>query len=511
MQEIIPDRARCRARGAITGATLSVLAVVLFATACVPPAEPPDEYQLAARLVTGGIHLEWTDPGASPAGFDLEILAVRPTSGSWEPLGHSDSTSFTHTTAPNRSTNLYRVRAAAGPANPAGSWSKPVRATYVELLLPVVRIDTDGGVPIVSKDDYVDAQLDVDPNGSGYDAFSASMRVKGRGNTTWGLPKKPYKMKLDSKASLFGKPKEKDWVLLANYSDRSQLRTWAAQTMGHLTDLAWTPDSVHVEVVLNGTYLGVYQLTEQVEVKENRLDITEMEPEDTTGEAVTGGYLLEIDERLEQNNEPGFRTRRRRPIVIKEPEPANAAQFNYIRGYIQDFEDALYGPESADPDLGYQAYLDVDSYVDWYMVQELLKNQDANFSSVYFYKDRSAKLRFGPLWDFDLSMGTSAGIVPPDPEQWWVNQPNKPWTNQISADPTFRTRLNQRWDAIKPAVDQLPQQLIDLGATLEGAVTNDAARWDYMVEPDDTATFLADWLTTRTAWFDAEIDAMAAP
>ncbi|MCZ7629429.1 MAG: CotH kinase family protein [Microthrixaceae bacterium] len=489
----------------------ATVVLALFATSCVAPPETPDGYQLSSRLVTGGIQLNWTDPGSSPAGFDLEVMRVRPDGGPWEPLGHSTTNSFTDTDAVNRTTYLYRVRSAAGSGQAAGTWSKPVRTTYVELVLPVVRIDTAGGAPIVSKDDYLNAQLAIDPNGSGHPAFNASMRVKGRGNTTWAFPKKPYKIKLDSKASIFGMPKAKDWVLLANYNDRSQLRTWTAQSMGDLTSLAWTPSSVHVELVLNGKYVGVYQLTEQVEVDSNRVDITEMEPEDTTGEAVTGGYLLEIDERLEENSEPGFRTTRRKPIVIKDPEPANAAQFNYIRQYVQDFENALFGPQRSDPDTGYQAYLDLDSYVDWYIVEELLKNQDANFSSAYIHKERSEKLRFGPLWDFDLSMGTTKGIVPTDPEQWWVNQPNVPWTNQIGADPAFHTRLNQRWDAIKSDVDQLPQQIIDLGTTLEEAVANDAAQWDYTVETNDTAAFLADWLTTRTAWFDTQIDALVAP
>lgn len=173
--------------------------------------------------------------------------------------------------------------------------------------------------------------------------------------------------------------------------------------------------------------------------------------------------------------------------------------------------DALFGPGSGDPVTGYQAYLDLDSYVDWYMVQELLKNQDANWSSAYMYKDRSSKLHFGPLWDFDLSMGTTRGIVPVDPEQWWVDQPGKPWVNKLGADVAFRNRLNQRWDSIKASVDQLPQQIIDLGSLLEEAVANDAARWNYTVAPEDTPTFLADWLTTRTAWFDARIDARATP
>ncbi len=483
---------------------VTTLAVMLVA-ACVPPEPPPDPYGLRATLVDDGIRLDWTAPYPDATGYRVEWLEAP---GGWELLTTTSDMTTLDTTIADRSTRKYRVRAIRE-AKPT-DFSGVVKATYVELLLPVIRVDTEDHQPVISKEEYLDAQVDIDPNGSPYDAFSAPTRIKGRGNTTWAYPKKPYKLKLDSKASLFGMPKEKDWVLLANYADRSQLRTWVAQTAGHSTDLAWTPSSVHVELVLNGEYLGVYQLTEQVEVKENRLDITEMEPGDTSGEAVTGGYLLEIDERLEQNAEPGFRTRRRVPIVIKEPEPAAPEQFDYIRDYVQDYEDALFGPNFSDPVLGHRGYADVDSFIDWYIVEELVKNQDATFSSAYLHKDRSAPIRFGPLWDFDLSMGTDRGIVPADPQQVWVNQPNKPWVNRYFADPTFRQRLDERWDAHRVDFDQLPAQLSVLGADLQDAIANDAARWDYTLGVNDTPQFLADWLTTRIAWMDAYIDAAAA-
>lgn len=477
----------------------------MLAPACVPPETPPDPYGLRATLVDDGIRLDWSAPYGDATGYRVEWLTAP---GGWEHLTTVPATTTVDSTIPDRSTRKYRVRAIRG--DQPTPFSAVVKATYVELLLPVISVDTEDHQPVVSKDEYLDAHVEIDPNGSAFDAFSAPTRIKGRGNTTWGLPKKPYKLKLDDKASLFGMPEEKDWVLLANYSDRSQLRTSVAQTAGHSTDLAWTPSSVHVELVLNGEYLGVYQLTEQVEVKKNRLDITEMEPDDTSGEAVTGGYLLEIDGRLEQNDEPGFRTRRRVPIVIKEPEPAAPEQFDYIRDYLQDYEDALFGPDFADPVLGHRGYADVDSFIDWYIVEELVKNQDATFSSAYLHKDRSQPIRFGPLWDFDLSMGTDKGIVPTDPQQVWVNQPNKPWVNRYFEDPTFRQRLNERWDAHKADFDQLPAQLEVLGAGLQDAIANDAARWDYTLEQNDTPQFLADWLTTRIAWMDAYVDQAAA-
>ena len=262
--------------------------------------------------------------------------------------------------------------------------------------------------------------------------------------------------------------------------------------------------------MLNGEYLGVYQLAEQVEVKSRRLDVAEMEPEDVAGEALTGGYLLEIDQRLEENAEPGFRTARNAPVVIKEPEPAAPEQFAYIRDFVQQFEDRLYSPGSADLVAGYRSMLEVDSFIDWYIVEELTKSRDAMFSSSYFYKDRNELLRFRPAWDFDNSMGTTRGVVDPAPDGFQVNVPNRLWVPRFFADPTFVDRLDERWDTFKAEFDLLPAQLLVVGAGLQDAIANDQARWDYDQMPSDEPEYVADWLTARLAWMDAQLDQLAA-
>ena len=473
--------------------------MVMVAGACVEPPPPTDPLGFVVRLGTGSLDLSWQD--LDPA---HRYRVERITDAGWVHLADTTDASYSDISVVDGERYLYRVHAVVG------GWSRVVSATYVVPVLPVVRVETEEGAPIVDRENYVRSTVSIDPNGSSFDAFTGAAGIRGRGNSTWAASKKPYKFKLDSKSELLGMAKEKDWVLLANVFDRSQLRNFAASELGAVTDLEWGPDNEWVELVLNGEYLGVYQLAEQVEVKPRRLDIAEMEADDISGEALTGGYLLELDQRLEQNSEPGFRTRRRAAVVIKEPDPAEPEQFNYIRNYVQEFEDRLYSPGFADPVAGYRSRVEVDSVIDWYIVQELMKNQDAMFSSSFFYKDRNELLRFGPLWDFDNSMGTIRGVVPPEPDGFHVNIPNRLWVQRFFADPTFVDRLDERWDSFKAEFDRLPGVLLTNGDALRSTIANDQHRWAYELQPSDQPQFLADWLTARLAWMDTQIDQLAA-
>ncbi len=186
-------------------------------------------------------------------------------------------------------------------------------------------------------------------------------------------------------------PAQKNWILLANYDDKSLLRNAAALYAGTFTNLAWTPHSRFVELYLNGQYEGTYQLVEQIEIDKNRLNITEMDDTDVSGNAVTGGYLLEFDT-AGQSDDILF------PISgvtfdLHDPDPAEPAQLSYIENYLQQTSDALYSDTFADPDTGYAQFLNSTTFIDWYLVEELFKNNDAvDWSSCYMYKDKKGKL-----------------------------------------------------------------------------------------------------------------------
>jgi hypothetical protein len=498
------DRIRgLRRRGAAVAVALGLVALA----ACTPVAPPGAAAVtgLRADLTADGFAVSWHPTAAGQMdGYELQVLRD---GGDWTVAHRGPTTSMSFTDEVERGRYLFRVRSAAAPGGVPGAWSSPVTAWYVVPELPVIRIETQGRAPILDRENYVPASMTLDPNGSGFAAFTGTLGIRGRGNSTWVAPKKPYRLKLDTKSPLMGIAAERDWVLLANYSDRSQLRTTAAMEASRGTDLAFTPTLRHVEVILNGRYDGVYVLTQHQEVGPDRVDITEMDDDDVSGTALTGGYRLEIDGRLEENAEPGFRTTRHMPVVVKDPDPATPEQFEYIRSYVQAFESSLYTSGFAHPVTGYRRFLDTSSFIDHYLVQELTRNQDHFFSSTFFTKERGDDLlRFGPLWDFDISIGSTRGYGPLPPEGWWARTRGA-WNLRIFSDPTFVDQVEQRWAELEPHFRAVADGLLPLGQALRPSIDNDASRWGYSLEPTDTPEFLRDWLDTRLDWMDAQLSA----
>lgn len=262
--------------------------------------------------------------------------------------------------------------------------------------------------------------------------------IKGRGNSTWTLTKKPYNIKLDKKADLFGMGTHKSWCLLASANEPSMIRNKLAYDLGTNMGIYTTSLVLHINLYINGNYAGVYLITEKVDLGENRVDIYDLEGETedvndkdldeyklagaqnsrefgsikyaeipNNPDEITGGYLLETEKIYRYVNEvSGFITDIGQAVVVKTPEYASKAQVEYISGYYQEFEDALYSPTGYNS-LGkhYSEYIDVDALARVYIIYEFTSNFDGCSSSFYLWKDVDGKLVPGPLWDFDLSLG----------------------------------------------------------------------------------------------------------
>ena len=341
--------------------------------------------------------------------------------------------------------------------------------------LPVVYVDTEGGQGVYSKEEYVPASLHIDgtPEHEGLKS-DVACSIRGRGNTTWTWPKKPYLLKLDSKTSIFGMPKHKRWVLLANFMDRTLMRNLVSMHVAQLTSLDWTPHCVPVELVLNGKHQGSYLLIEQVRVDNDRVNITEMSTKDNEGDALTGGYLLELD--FHYDNEFQWKERNI-PFAVKSPDPEEitAQQKAYIKNYIKEVSDAIYGADFKDPEKGYAKYLDVDSFIDYWIVFEVMCNHElGNPGSVYFHKDRGGLLTAGPCWDFDwgvLSFYTSAG------ETSLVNG-KAIWYARLFQDPAFKSRLKARFEELLPQLETIPDYMDECEALLEASAKLNFAMWN---------------------------------
>ena len=334
----------------------------------------------------------------------------------------------------------------------------------VDTGLPVIYIDTENGKAITSKTVEIPAVIKVKGEMGYADQLPVNCTVRGRGNTTWSWPKKPYLVKMENKTSMLGMPAHKRWVLLANFMDRTMMRNLVSMKVASLTSLAWTPRCVPVELVLNGKHVGNYLLIEQVRVDKERVNISK----DT-------GYLLELD--FHYDNEFQWKDHGI-PFAVKYPDPDDLTpeQKTYIKKYISDISGVIYGKSYADPVNGYAAWLDVDSFVDYWIVYEVMGNHElGNPGSVFFHTDATRKLTAGPCWDFDwgvLSYNTS-----PHAKTGFVNR-HAIWYDRLFSDPVFAAKVRERFIDLLPALQTIPAYIDECEELLQKSAELNFQMWD---------------------------------
>ena len=502
--------------GGLAGGTsyaFSVRAVTLVGTtAWSPIAEaapvglPTAPTAITSKLTgaPGAAVLSWTPAAENPATPTTSFKLVATTDGTTATLAEgipADQKSAT-VQLPQGKTSLVGVSAVGA----TGASAVRTLSVYIpQLSMPVVRIDTTGEAPIVSKDDYVTGSLTVSPapGGAPTDAVTGALEIKGRGNSTWNQPKKPYRLKLGKAAALLGMPSSKHWVLLANFLDKSALRNSIAFELGAKSSLAWTPKSRFVEVVLNGKYVGLYQLVEQIRLDKQRINIDALSEDDTTGDALTGGYHIERDARWDAKIEPGFLSSKSQPFTLKDPEEPTPEQLAYIKGYVNSTESAIFGTGFKDPVSGYAKYIDVPSFIDWFLIHEYLRVNDAWYSSTNMYKPRLGKLYAGPLWDFDLSMGTPNPSSSMPPTGAWVAT-RSIWFKRLLEDPAFLTAVKARWKELRPAVSSLPAYIDQQQALTSTAAAEDFKVWGGKSTQPAEITRIRAFLQARATWMDSQ-------
>lgn len=362
-----------------------------------------------------------------------------------------------------------------------------------------------------------------------------------RGSSSAEFPKRGYNVKLEDERGddraqpLLGLPQDDRWALVAPWSfDHSYVNNAfmyeLANRLGH-----WAPRTRLAELFFNKSgdaidnadYAGIYVLTDRIEPGEDRVNITEMSRRDTSGDAVTGGYILKIDVR--DPDEFGWLTRRGIPtstpssvvLVAPKADDIAPAQRNYIVDYVQRMEDALH----ADAATGwsqrtYLDYIDRASWVDFHLLNIFSANPDSFARSAYFTKDRGGKLRAGPVWDFDRALGSywdersarydvwqGVGVVDVWEHDWW---------GILARDPEFMQDWVDRWQSLRGAElsDHNLATLVEtLTAGLTEAANRDAARWPDNVSPyggyPQSAQHRRGWVLERARWIDRQF--LSAP
>ena len=281
--------------------------------------------------------------------------------------------------------------------------------------IPIMEIAVANNLPIISKEIYLKAKITTYfPSEGVYKIQEDSTEIKGRGNSSWTeYPKKPYRLKLFTSKSILGMPSNRHWALIANYIDRTLIRNKTAYDLSRYFGLKAASRSEFVHLILNAQYLGVYQFTEVIKIGKDRVDIDAIK---SVNGIIQGGVILEVTDIIDELY--NFNTDLRNVnFSVKDPDDLNTTnsteaqkRLDYVKNILNKAESSLFSDDFQDTSKGYIKYFDINSLVNWYLLEELFRNIDAEFRrSVYMYIDtrNSNKITMGPVWDFDISSGVN--------------------------------------------------------------------------------------------------------
>ncbi|NUT48202.1 MAG: spore coat protein CotH [Saccharothrix sp.] len=410
--------------------------------------------------------------------------------------------------------------------------------------LPLVVIDSYGaGKP---QREYFDgATMIFDPGTGGTTSLAATPAVatragfRLRGQSSASFEKTPYRLEFwdndndDADYPVLGMPADSDWVLRGPFPDKSLIREAFSYDLGREMGLK-APRYKFVEFYLNtdttpvgaADYMGVYMLVETIKNSKNRLDLKGLDEDDTTLPTIQGGYIFKFEWMAAE--EPtltctGATATCWNYLEVADPDPLNQQQRDWLRGHIQQFHDVLRAPNFADPVTGYQKYIDVPSFIDHMIINELSRGMDAYLRSAHFYKDRDSKIFAGPLWDFDLTYGVGGYFQNDQVAGWQYQQTRQPiandWYTQLLRDPAFVNQAKARWQALRrgPLSDAAMQSRIDaLARPLTNGAQRNFQRWPNLSTRTigffNTPTAptwqgqvqaMRDWLLRRATWLDS--------
>ena len=377
---------------------------------------------------------------------------------------------------------------------------------YKTMGFPIIEINTENGKAIKSKTKYLHADYKIiDEDGN---IFETSGKIRGRGNSTWKTfdrSKKSYLIKFNKEVALFSMPAAQKWVLISNIVDKTSLRNIYAFYLGKKVwnRFDWVPNTKFIFITLNGKFLGLYTLSEKIDVHKNHVNIT------------PPSFLAEVSS-IEK--EPwDFMTKKRVSFTIEKQDGLNSAP-DYLpyRKIIEETEETLFGENFKDKTEGWQKYLDESSWVDWYLINELSRNNDSKFlNSCYMvYDAEKNKFFMGPLWDFDIAFGNINYNDCDKTEGWHTNQYD--WYKRLFEDSYFVSLVQERWDERKNEFEESIDFLRTQAKNLEEAAEINNLLWatfgkrQWPNAPgyrkrktyEDEMNYMENWILERAKWID---------
>jgi len=417
--------------------------------------------------------------------------------------------------------------------------------------LPQIEVNTNGGTIV----DEPKISADITISEADVVTYDGNIGIEFRGATSQTFPKKSYGLETwdenneDINVSLLGFPEEEDWILYGPYSDKSLMRNILIYDLSRDIDM-YASRSKFVELTINNEYQGVYVFMEKLKRDSQRIDINKLKEDENSGEDLTGGYILKIDKTAGSNLGEGYNdlnsfTSPHAPpnssvgqeinFLYEEPdaEDITTEQKDYISSYVADFENALASSDFMDPVLGYKAYIDVPSFIDFFLLNEISNNVDGYRLSTFMHKDKNEKLKMGPIWDFNLAFG-NADYCGGGNTNVWAYKFNERcsgdfwlipfWWDKLLQDPAFVAELKARWNVLRGGAFSETSILAKISSykdTLEkaGAIDTNFDIWEILgvyLWPNNFVgnsfleenNYLTNWAMDRLTWMDNEINSL---
>jgi hypothetical protein len=421
--------------------------------------------------------------------------------------------------------------------------------------LPLVVINTNG--QSIQDDAKILANMKIIFNGTGKlnspsdpgNVYSGNVGIEIHGAYSATFPQKSYGFETRDNAgdnlnvSLLGMPEENDWILLSNYNDKTFMRNMLAFDISRKLR-HYAPRTQVVEVILDNEYRGIYILTEKIKRDKGRVDIAKLTTTDISGDQLSGGYIFKIDYYNNTNSWKSDFTPIDYPskpvyYVFEDPAPADLVyqQKNYLQLAVSSFERQLYTPDFANKSTGYPAWIDVNSFIDYFIVSEVSRNVDGFKKSCYFFKDRNSKggkINAGPVWDFDWAwknIWDCSAFAATDGSGWSykINDcddiyPNSNgWMVRLLQDPEFAAALNKRYFDLRNSFlsfESLQSYIDSVQTLVNEAQVRHYSKWPILSQsvgapevdsqPSSYAGqvgMFSEWIKTRLKWLDANMPA----
>ena len=424
-------------------------------------------------------------------------------------------------------------------SDPPSWFQEPI--VYDESNLPLIVIDTYGAE--IPDEPRIPAYMGIIDNESGvnqltddFNDYDGHITIERRGNSSQWNDKRPYRFETvdqdgeNNNVELLGMPEENDWVLYAPWQDKTMIRNVLAYQLSN--DMGrYASRTRYVELYLNGDYQGIYVLMEKIKRDNDRVNISKLNPEEIEGDDLTGGYILKFDWFFTGDNIGGFQSDNDGITYnYHYPKPSDIVpeQEEYIQNYIDDFENIMLSNNYADSITGYPSRMNVESFVDFILVQELAKNVDAYRLSTYIYKDKESidnRLTAGPVWDFNHGFGNCDYGQTWEPENWLLEYNPEGgdqmsfWWELLWQDENFREKVSDRYSELRSNIfseshiyEIIDNSVVDMGES----INRNFLRWPVLgiyLWPnfhvfdtyEEEVLYLKSWISQRLSWMDSQI------